>query len=74
MSNYHTFKLLEAAGLPPGVLNVVHGFGPDSAGEFVTTGTITDAWPLVPGQQWRTVLHQRGSGPRLSALNLRTTA
>ena len=45
-----------------------------SAGEFVTTGTITDAWPLVPGQQWRTVLHQRGSGPRLSALNLRTTA
>eukprot|EP01030_Chromulinospumella_sphaerica_P005463 gene5463-5340_t len=24
-------------GVPPGVYNVVHGFGPDSAGEFVTT-------------------------------------
>jgi 2-oxo-3-hexenedioate decarboxylase len=44
-----------------------------SAGEFVTTGTITDAWPLVPGQHWRTVLEQRGAGPRLSALSLRTT-
>jgi 2-keto-4-pentenoate hydratase len=43
------------------------------AGEFVTTGTITDAWPLAPGQHWRTVLHQHGAGPRLSALSLRTT-
>ena len=24
------------AGLPPGVLNVVHGFGPDSVGQFLT--------------------------------------
>ncbi len=44
------------------------------AGEFVTNGTITDAWPLAPRQHWRTVLHQRGSGHRLSALNLRATA
>lgn len=40
------------------------------AGECVTTGTITDAWPLVPGQRWRTVL----SDPRLAGLELITTA
>ncbi|WP_225730185.1 MULTISPECIES: L-glutamate gamma-semialdehyde dehydrogenase [unclassified Nocardia] len=26
---YWTMKLLEAAGLPPGVINLVHGFGPE---------------------------------------------
>ncbi|MEO3930017.1 aldehyde dehydrogenase family protein [Micromonosporaceae bacterium B7E4] len=30
-------ELALAAGLPPGVLNVVHGFGPDSTGEWLTT-------------------------------------
>lgn len=35
-------------------------------GHVVTTGTITDAWPLQPGQRWQTVL----SEPRLSALSL----
>jgi aminomuconate-semialdehyde/2-hydroxymuconate-6-semialdehyde dehydrogenase len=29
-------RLATEAGLPPGVLNVVHGFGPDSAGEALT--------------------------------------
>ena len=29
-------ELATAAGFPPGVLNVVHGFGPKSAGEFLT--------------------------------------
>jgi 2-oxo-3-hexenedioate decarboxylase len=37
-------------------------------GEFVTTGTLTDAWPLRPGQHWQTRL----SDPRLSALSLHT--
>jgi len=27
-------------------------FPPLAAGEIVTTGTITDAWPVVPGQVW----------------------
>jgi 2-oxo-3-hexenedioate decarboxylase len=40
------------------------------AGEYVTTGTITDAWPLVPGQHWSTKL----SDARLSGLTLDTTA
>ena len=38
-------------------------------GDVVTTGTITDAWPLAPGQQWQTRL----SDNRLSGLNLATT-
>ncbi len=29
-------QIADEAGLPPGVFNVVHGFGPDSAGEFLT--------------------------------------
>jgi 2-oxo-3-hexenedioate decarboxylase len=40
------------------------------AGEVVTTGTITDAWPLAPGQAWTTSLSDR----RLSGLTLRTVA
>ncbi len=39
-------------------------------GDVVTTGTITDAWPLQPGQRWQTRL----SDPRLSGLSLSTTA
>jgi aminomuconate-semialdehyde/2-hydroxymuconate-6-semialdehyde dehydrogenase len=30
-------RLATDAGIPDGVLNVVHGYGPDSAGEFLTT-------------------------------------
>lgn len=39
-------------------------------GDVVTTGTLTDAWPLVPGQRWHTVL----SDPRLPGLQLTTVA
>ncbi len=39
-------------------------------GDVVTTGTITDAWPLLPGQCWTTVL----SDVRLAPLTLRTLA
>ena len=40
------------------------------AGEVVTTGTITDAWPLVPGQRWSSKL----SDPRLAGLTVHTRA
>lgn len=30
-------EVMEAAGVPAGVFNLVHGFGPDSAGEFIST-------------------------------------
>lgn len=39
------------------------------AGEYVTTGTITDAWPLQPGQRWSTKL----SDARLHGLTVHTT-
>jgi 2-oxo-3-hexenedioate decarboxylase len=39
-------------------------------GDCVTTGTMTDAWPLAPGQRWQTRL----SDPRLAGLTLRTRA
>ncbi len=29
-------QLAHEAGVPPGVINVIHGFGPNSAGEFLT--------------------------------------
>jgi aminomuconate-semialdehyde/2-hydroxymuconate-6-semialdehyde dehydrogenase len=36
-------EVMNAAGIPKGVYNVVHGFGPASAGEFVTTHPGIDA-------------------------------
>jgi aminomuconate-semialdehyde/2-hydroxymuconate-6-semialdehyde dehydrogenase len=29
-------EVMDTVGLPPGAFNLVHGFGPDSAGEFIT--------------------------------------
>ena len=39
---------------------------PVAAGDVVTTGTLTDAWPVLPGQRWTTVL----SDKRLSGLQI----
>ena len=36
-------EVMNAAGVPAGVYNVVHGFGPDSAGEYVTRHPGVDA-------------------------------
>ncbi|MDR2013365.1 MAG: 2-hydroxymuconic semialdehyde dehydrogenase [Rhodanobacter sp.] len=36
-------EVMNAVGIPPGVYNVVHGFGPDSAGEFITRHDSIDA-------------------------------
>jgi hypothetical protein len=36
-------QVMNEAGIPKGVYNVVHGFGPDSAGEFVTSHPDVDA-------------------------------
>lgn len=43
---------------------------PIVAGDIVTTGTITDAAPLAPGQRWQT----RMSDPRFAGMSLKTTA
>lgn len=36
-------EAMQAAGVPDGVFNLVHGFGPDSAGEFLTSHPGIDA-------------------------------
>lgn len=36
-------EVMNACGVPPGVFNVVHGFGPDSAGGFLTAHEDIDA-------------------------------
>ncbi|MFG1777767.1 2-hydroxymuconic semialdehyde dehydrogenase [Micromonospora sp. NPDC049048] len=36
-------EVMAAAGVPEGVFNLVHGFGPDSAGEFLTRHPDVDA-------------------------------
>lgn len=36
-------EVMNKVGVPKGVYNVVHGFGPDSAGEFLTTHPAIDA-------------------------------
>lgn len=41
---------------------------PIAAGDIVTTGTITDAWPMTPGQRWHSVL----SDARLAGLTIET--
>lgn len=43
---------------------------PLGAGDVVTTGTLTDAWPLAPGQVWQSRL----SDARLPGLRLTVTA
>lgn len=36
-------EVIQAAGLPNGVFNLIHGFGPDSAGQFLSTSPHIDA-------------------------------
>src|ERR1700722_3824688 len=36
-------EVMHEAGVPPGVFNLIHGFGPDSAGEFLTSHEDVDA-------------------------------
>jgi 2-oxo-3-hexenedioate decarboxylase len=45
-----------------------------AAGDVVTTGTITDAWPLAPGQGWSTRLTGPGIAARLAGLTLNVAA
>ncbi|GKY87096.1 2-hydroxymuconic semialdehyde dehydrogenase [Sinisalibacter aestuarii] len=35
-------EVMNAVGIPKGVYNVIHGFGPDSAGEFLTQHPLVD--------------------------------
>ena len=44
---------LHALGHLVGVLAMQPPFAPLGAGELITTGTLTDAWPVRPGEIWR---------------------
>ena len=55
-------KLLDDAARPDSPLRALHHFlkdlrecpgAPDlRAGDVITTGTWTDAWPIAPGERW----------------------
>lgn len=40
-------EVMNAVGIPPGVYNVVHGLGPDSAGEFLTAHPDVDGFTFT---------------------------
>lgn len=40
-------EVMKEVGIPDGVYNVVHGFGPDSTGEFLTTHPDVDAFAFT---------------------------
>src|SRR5271168_3918064 len=40
-------EVMQAAGVPAGVFNVVHGFGPNSAGEFLTSHAGVDGYTFT---------------------------
>ena len=42
VSCYRLAEIAAEAGIPEGVLNVIHGFGPGSAGEYLTTNPDVD--------------------------------
>jgi 2-keto-4-pentenoate hydratase len=45
------------------------------AGDFVTTGTITDAWPVRVGEVWRTAVFDASGAPaRVVGLGVRVEA
>jgi 2-keto-4-pentenoate hydratase len=41
------------------------------AGDIITTGTITDAWPVVAGETWHTVIEAEGPAGGLKGLTVR---
>ncbi len=51
-------EVMNAVGIPKGVYNVVHGFGPDSAGEYLTTH---------PGVNGITFTGETGTGEAIMA-------
>lgn len=51
------------------VLAAERGAPPLAAGEIISTGTMTDAHPVAPGETWRTALH----GLPLGGLEIRFT-
>jgi aminomuconate-semialdehyde/2-hydroxymuconate-6-semialdehyde dehydrogenase len=60
---------IAAEVLPPGVLNVVHGFGPDAAGEHLVASPAVDLVTFTGETRTGTAV-MRGAAPSLKGLSL----
>lgn len=54
-------EVMNEVGMPPGVFNVVHGFGPDSAGAFLTEHPDVDAITFTGETRTGEVIMRSGS-------------
>ena len=58
-------EVIEEAGAPPGVFNLVHGFGPNSAGEAIVTSAGVDALTFTgESGTGATIMRQAAEGVR----------
>jgi aminomuconate-semialdehyde/2-hydroxymuconate-6-semialdehyde dehydrogenase len=64
-------EVMNAAGVPPGVYNVVHGFGPESAGELLTTHRGVDAITFTgETRTGAAIMRAAADGARLVSLEM----
>ncbi|MGC1968929.1 MAG: 2-hydroxymuconic semialdehyde dehydrogenase [Candidatus Acidiferrales bacterium] len=61
-------EVMHAAGVPAGVFNLVHGFGPDSAGEFLTAHEGVDALTFT-GESRTGAAIMRAAAPTVKPLS-----
>lgn len=61
-------EVMQAAGVPAGVFNLVHGFGPDSAGELLTTHDGVDALTFT-GESRTGAAIMRAAAPTVKPLS-----
>jgi aminomuconate-semialdehyde/2-hydroxymuconate-6-semialdehyde dehydrogenase len=62
-------RLALEAGMPPGVLNVVHGFGPDSVGQMLTEDDLVDRITFT-GESGTGRVIMRAAAARLTPVSL----
>jgi aminomuconate-semialdehyde/2-hydroxymuconate-6-semialdehyde dehydrogenase len=64
-------EVMAAAGVPDGVFNLVHGFGPDSAGEFLTRHPGVDAITFTgESATGRTIMRAAADGVKAVSFEL----
>lgn len=61
-------EVMQAAGVPAGVFNLIHGFGPDSAGEFLATHEGVDALTFT-GESRTGAAIMRAAAPTVKPLS-----
>ncbi|MFZ0885907.1 MAG: 2-hydroxymuconic semialdehyde dehydrogenase [Candidatus Acidiferrales bacterium] len=61
-------EVMQSAGVPAGVFNLVHGFGPESAGEFLTTHDGVDALTFT-GESRTGAAIMRAAAPTVKPLS-----